>query len=85
MKNNTSKIFLSIVATLNFIVFSPFALSAEDEPNNKIVDESDPGISIQHTNDGRYTFNSTRPETWLQRRQSQIGDSLKTNTTSNRR
>ena len=32
----------------------------------------DPGISIQHTNDGRYTFNSTRPETWLQRRQSQI-------------
>tara|TARA_E500000331_G_scaffold315286_1_gene325182 strand:- start:833 stop:2305 length:1473 start_codon:yes stop_codon:yes gene_type:complete len=39
---------------------------------NKIVDESDPGISIQHTNDGRYTFNSTRPETWLQRRQSQI-------------
>lgn len=40
MKNNTSKIFLSIVATLNFIVFSPFALSAEDEPNNKIVDES---------------------------------------------
>jgi hypothetical protein len=49
-----------------------FLRSTANKIGGDELGESDPGISIQHTNDGRYTFNSTRPETWLQRRQSQI-------------
>lgn len=40
MKYNTSKIYLSIIATLNIVVFSPSLLSAEDKQTKKIVDES---------------------------------------------